>query len=66
MKLLPAGPTQEEATAQALEKYPTPNDMANAEAILAGVDTAEELFNFLNTYYPDADAAEFLVLLLKL
>ena len=54
----PAGPTQEEATAQALEKYPTPNDMANAESILAGVDSAAELHKILNTYYPNVDRNE--------
>ena len=53
-----ARPSDEEATAQVMEMYPTARDMAMAPEVLERVDSAEKLFDRLTQFYPDKSDQE--------
>jgi len=53
-----ARPSDEDATAQVMEMYPTARDMAMAPEVLERVDSAEKLFDRLTQFYPDKSDQE--------
>ena len=60
-----ARPSDEEATAQVMEMYPTARDMAMAPEVLERVDSVDKLFDRLAQFYPDMSDQELSALLLK-
>lgn len=53
-----ARPSDEEATAQVMEMYPTARDMAMAPEVLERVDSVDKLFDRLAQFYPDMSDQE--------
>lgn len=53
-----ARPSNEDATAQVMEMYPTARDMAMAPEVLERMDSVEKLFDRLAQFYPDKSDQE--------